>query len=102
MATPIGRVRPEAAARRRGLGCRALARHRSSAARRPRHPPGAPRLAAVSRALKTARTEPPPSKGHYLQKLWTTLWTAAVAPRRLRGQIAFLLPWSKNEQPFLA
>src|SRR5947207_12788574 len=43
MATPIGRVRPQAAARRRGLGCRALARHRSSAARRPRHPPGAPK-----------------------------------------------------------
>src|SRR5207302_2983641 len=40
MATPIGRVRPQAAARRRGLGCRALATHRSSTARRP---PGAPK-----------------------------------------------------------
>src|SRR5437660_908374 len=55
MTTPIGRVRLQAAgsrarprtrlpaAQRRGPGCRALTTQRSSAARRPRHPPGAPK-----------------------------------------------------------
>jgi hypothetical protein len=38
----------------------------------------------------------------YPQKLWTTLWTAARADGRFRGQIAYLLPWSKNEQGILA
>jgi hypothetical protein len=34
----------------------------------------------------------------YPQKLWTTLWTARPAGMKFRGEIAYLLPWSKNDQ----
>jgi hypothetical protein len=41
-------------------------------------------LAAVSRALKRLERAGLSRKGHYPQKLWTTLWTASVAIRRSR------------------
>jgi hypothetical protein len=49
-------------------------------------------LAAVARALKRLERGRLSRKGHYPQKLWTTLWTASVALRRSRRSIAFLLP----------
>ena len=38
---------------------------------------------------------------HYPQNLWITLWTERLRDAPFRGQIAYLLPWSKNDQPFL-
>ena len=44
-----------------------------------------------------AQTEPRP----YPQKLWITLWITRPGEVPNPGQIAYLLPWSKNDQPFL-
>jgi hypothetical protein len=36
----------------------------------------------------------------YPQKLWITLWMTPPREVPFPGQIAYLLPWSKNDQPF--
>jgi hypothetical protein len=58
-------------------------------------------LAALPAALKVHRLHPGGAAFPYPQKLWTTLWTSLRKGARFRGQIAFLLPWSINEQAFL-
>jgi hypothetical protein len=59
-------------------------------------------LAALPVALKLRHLHPAGAAFPYPQKLWTTLWISLPSGVRFPGQIAFLLPWSKNEQAFLA
>jgi hypothetical protein len=54
-------------------------------------------LAAQARGLKLRRAGAPLRAFPYPQNLWTSLWTHDSARLRFRCQIAFLLPWSKND-----
>jgi hypothetical protein len=59
-------------------------------------------LAAEALRLKPDRDTPPPRAFPYPQNLWTSLWTHGSGMHRFRRQIAFLLPWSKNDHAVLS
>src|SRR5262252_1400515 len=59
-------------------------------------------VAAPPRRLKLCDAWTAAAQVPYPQKLWTTLWTDRRAGLRSRCEIAYLLPWSKNNQAIFA